>query len=131
MGFIRRLQADPELMSRLRHPNILTVDDFWREADGAYLVTRVFTGSTLEAALAAGALPAGASATVDADVRSALAAARGRGFVHADVGPGSILVEDGHGLLHGFGFVPAGPRPARHRGGRRVGQPVQGSPRVR
>jgi DNA-binding SARP family transcriptional activator/ABC-type glycerol-3-phosphate transport system substrate-binding protein len=107
VDFIRRLQAETEVMSRLRHPNILTVEDFWRDADGTYLVTRVFTGSTLDVALGTGPLPPETSAAIEADVWAAVAAARDRGFVRDDAGPASILVEGGRGLVHGFDFALA------------------------
>jgi DNA-binding SARP family transcriptional activator/ABC-type glycerol-3-phosphate transport system substrate-binding protein/serine/threonine protein kinase len=105
-AFIRRLQIDPEFMANLVHPNILTVEDFWREPDGAYLVTRVFNGDTLAAASQQGVLAPEAASRVAADVDAALSAARDRGFVHVGVDPASILVENGHGFLHGFGFIP-------------------------
>jgi DNA-binding SARP family transcriptional activator/ABC-type glycerol-3-phosphate transport system substrate-binding protein len=105
-GFIRRMQIDSEVMANLTHPHILTVEDFWREPDGAFLVTRLFSGDTLAARLETGALTADARARVDADVDAALSAARDRGFVPVAVDPASILVEDGHGFLHGFSFVP-------------------------
>ena len=106
VAFIRRMQIDPEVMANLTHPNILTVEDFWRDPDGAYVVTRVFGGGTLAAAVSAGSLSSDAATSVAADVDAALAAARDRGFVHGPVDPASVLVEDGHGFVHGFGFVP-------------------------
>ena len=105
-AFIRRLQIDPEFMASLIHPSILTVEDFWREPDGAYLVTRVFNGDTLAEETERGVLAADGATRVAADVDAALSAARDRGFVHVGVDPNSILVEDGRGILHGFGFVP-------------------------
>ena len=106
VAFIRRLQIDPEIMASLVHPSILTVEDFWREPDGAYLVTRVFNGDTLAEETERGVLAADGATRVAADVDAALSAARDRGFVHVGVDPSSILVEDGRGILHGFGFVP-------------------------
>ena len=106
VAFIRRMQIDPEVMANLTHPNILTVEDFWRDPDGAYVVTRVFGGGTLASAVGAGSLSSDAAKSVAADVDAALAAARDRGFVHGPVDPASVLVEDGHGFVHGFGFVP-------------------------
>ncbi len=75
VAFIRRIQIDPEVMANLTHPNILTVEDFWRDPDGAYVVTRVFGGGTLAAAVSTGSLSSDATTSVAADVDDALAAA--------------------------------------------------------
>jgi DNA-binding SARP family transcriptional activator len=53
-SFIRRFQAGAEMVARLEHPNLVPLYDFWREPDGAYLVTRLFHGGTLEEAMRSG-----------------------------------------------------------------------------
>jgi DNA-binding SARP family transcriptional activator/ABC-type glycerol-3-phosphate transport system substrate-binding protein len=104
--FIRRFQSEAEMVAGLEHPHVVPLYDFWREPDGAYLVTRLFREGTLEEARRAGPLAADAAATIVADVASALAPAHRRGVVHGRIGPATIFVEDGRGFLGGFG-VPS------------------------
>jgi DNA-binding SARP family transcriptional activator len=107
-SFIRRFQADAEMAARLEHPNIVPLYDFWREPDGAFLVTRLFHGGTLEDSLRAGPLTGEAAATIVVDVASALTVAHRCGVVHGRVEPGVIQIdESGRGYLGGFGGAPS------------------------
>ena len=45
--FIRRFEAEAQLIARLEHPFIVPLYDFWRDPDGAYLVMRYFRGGSL------------------------------------------------------------------------------------
>ena len=38
--FIRRFEANAQLVAQLEHPHIVPLYDYWREPDAAYLVTR-------------------------------------------------------------------------------------------
>ena len=44
--FIRRFDAEAQLVARLEHPHIVPLYDYWREPGGAYLVFRLLTGGT-------------------------------------------------------------------------------------
>ena len=58
--FVRRFEAEAQLVARLEHPHIAPLYDFWREPGGAYLVFRLLTGGTArEAVIAGGAMVAG------------------------------------------------------------------------
>ena len=48
--FIRRFEAEAQLVARLEHPYIVPLYDYWREPDGAYLVMRLMKGGSLEEA---------------------------------------------------------------------------------
>src|SRR5579859_3209693 len=54
--FIRRFDIEAQLIARLEHPHIVPLYDYWREADGAYLVMRSLT-SSLRKSLSHGAWP--------------------------------------------------------------------------
>ena len=45
--FIRRFEAEAQLVARLEHPYIVPLYDYWREPDGAYLVMRWLRGGSL------------------------------------------------------------------------------------
>ena len=144
------MQIDPEVMANLTHPNILTVEDFWRDPDGAYVVTRVFGGGTLAAAVSTGSLSSDAATSVAADVDAALAAARRSRLRPRPGGPGvrprggrarlrarlrlraGVAAGDGRPARARRGAVKLGHAAARCRGGvRRHVEPVQGVGSVR
>ena len=52
--FIRRFNAEAQLIARLEHPYIVPLYDYWREPDGAYLVLRLVSGGCLKGALETG-----------------------------------------------------------------------------
>ena len=54
--FIRRFEAEAQVIARLEHPNIVPLYDYWRESDGAFLVMRFMRGGSLEGLLQEGPL---------------------------------------------------------------------------
>ena len=56
--FIRRFEAEAQLVARLEHPHIVPLYDYWREPGGAYLVMRCLRGGSLAEALDDGAVRA-------------------------------------------------------------------------
>jgi serine/threonine protein kinase/ABC-type glycerol-3-phosphate transport system substrate-binding protein len=101
--FIRRFEAQGELVARLEHPHIVPVYDYWREPGAAYLVTRLFGRGSLDDALQAAALEPQRAGQLVRDVASALSMAHSRGVVHGAVMPSSILIDDeGRGYIGAF-----------------------------
>jgi DNA-binding SARP family transcriptional activator len=60
--FIRRFEAEAQLVARLEHPRIVPIHDYWREPGAAYLVMRYLRGGSLRDQLARGPLPNDAAA---------------------------------------------------------------------
>src|SRR5260370_40504087 len=56
--FIRRFQAEAQVIARLEHSHIVPLYDYWREPDRAYLVMRWLRGGSLRNLLGRGPLPA-------------------------------------------------------------------------
>jgi transcriptional regulator with XRE-family HTH domain len=54
--FIRRFEAEAQLIARLEHPHIVPLYDYWREPGGAYLVMRLLRGGSLHQQLQRGPL---------------------------------------------------------------------------
>ncbi|MCC7445912.1 MAG: protein kinase [Anaerolineae bacterium] len=122
--FIRRFEAEAQLVARLEHIHIVPLYDYWREPGGAYLVMRWLHGGSLRGVLQRGPLtPEQTSHFLD-QIASALAAAHRKGVVHRDLKPDNVLLdEDGNTYLADFGI-------AKNLGGEDVeaGNMVVGSP---
>ena len=56
-AFIRRFEAEAQLVAGLEHPHIVPLYDYWREPGAAYLVMRLVDAGSLADVLAGGALP--------------------------------------------------------------------------
>ena len=55
-AFIRRFEAEAQLVAQLEHPHIVPLYDYWRDPEGAYLVMRWLRGGSLRQALERGPL---------------------------------------------------------------------------
>jgi WD40 repeat protein/serine/threonine protein kinase len=104
--FIRRFEAEAQLVARLEHPHVVPLYDFWRDPDGAYLVMRYLRGGSLRERLAQGPLGRKEAARLLDQVASALLAAHRQGVVHRDVKPANILFdEEDNAYLSDFGIA--------------------------
>jgi DNA-binding SARP family transcriptional activator len=108
-AFIRRFEGEAQVVSQLEHPRIVSLYDYWREPDAAYLVTRRYEHGNLSDALQAGALATDMAVRVVEQVGGALAAAHRRGIAHGNVSPQSILLDSDHNAhLTGFSMPGSG-----------------------
>jgi WD40 repeat protein/DNA-binding SARP family transcriptional activator len=104
--FIRRFEAEAQLVARLEHPHVVPLYDFWRGPDGAYLVMRYLRGGSLRERLAQGPLPPQEAARMLEQVALALVAAHRQGVVHRDVKPANIMFdEEDNAYLSDFGIA--------------------------
>ena len=106
-----RLRREAEAAARLSHPNIVTLFDVGRCAEGTYLVLELLRGKTLDERLEGGALPVREALRIGIEVARGVAHAHGLGVVHRDLKPANVfLCGDGQvkildfGLAHAFGW---------------------------
>jgi WD40 repeat protein/serine/threonine protein kinase/energy-coupling factor transporter ATP-binding protein EcfA2 len=104
--FIRRFEAEAQIIARLEHPHITPLYDYWRDPEGAYLVMRLLRGGNLRNAI--NSRPFGPEAAADMldQVASALALAHRNHVIHRDIKPTNILMdEDENVYLADFGIA--------------------------
>ena len=106
-SFVRRFEAEAQLVARLEHPHIVPLYDFWRQPGGAFLVFRLMRGGSADALIARnGPLPIASVNSVVHDIGGALTAAHSENVVHRDVKPANILFDDaGSAYLADFGIA--------------------------
>jgi WD40 repeat protein/DNA-binding SARP family transcriptional activator len=104
--FIRRFEAEAQLVARLEHPHVVPLYDYWREPGGAFLVMRYLRGGNLAEALDEGPLEADRAARLLDHICGALDSAHRQGVVHREVKPSNILLdEEGNAYLADFGIA--------------------------
>jgi serine/threonine protein kinase/DNA-binding XRE family transcriptional regulator len=104
--FIRRFEAEAQLVARLEHPHIVPLYDYWRDPSGAYLVMRFVRGGSLQAALRRGPWALDQVARLLEQIGGALHFAHRHAVVHRDIKPANILLdEDGNAYLADFGIA--------------------------
>ena len=108
----RRFQREAKTLGQIKHPNVVSVDNFGATATGLlYMVMEFVDGPTLAQALKAqGPFAPGRAADIVRQVATGLQAAHRKGFVHRDLKPGNIMIrsDDDEGdviKLLDFGLV--------------------------
>jgi eukaryotic-like serine/threonine-protein kinase len=105
---LARFRREAEVLASLNHPNIAAIYGF-EDASGVHaLVLELVEGRTLEAFLAARALPLDEALKIARQIADALEAAHERGIVHRDLKPANIKVrDDGTVKVLDFGLAKA------------------------
>lgn len=104
--FVRRFEAEAQLVAHLEHIHIVPLYDYWRDHTGAYLVMRWLRGGSLRSALEKGHWPLNDSPRLVDQIASALQTAHRNGVIHRDLKPDNILLdEDKNAYLADFGIA--------------------------
>jgi serine/threonine-protein kinase len=104
---IARFQREAYAAAMLHHPHVVRVYDFFEDDGRYYLVMEHVDGVNLKQHLRrSGPLPASEAFAIAEQVCSALHAAHQQGFIHRDIKPQNILLEQGRfAKLTDFGIV--------------------------
>ena len=89
-----RFEREARAAARLAHPGIVTLYEASVDDDGAYLVSELVRGSTLDDLLAAGLLSDHDIVSIGIALCDALEHAHAQGIVHRDVKPSNVLVPE-------------------------------------
>ncbi len=134
---LARFRRELTAMSRLSHPNLMSIIDFG-EADGVpYLVMEYHAGSSLREALKWGALEPRRAVYIAYQILAGLGSAHASGVLHRDLKPGNVLLVGGPGedlvKILDFGIAKlldtgAGPTEVSVMAGRVLGTPQYMAP---
>jgi serine/threonine-protein kinase len=104
--FEARFLQEARAAGGVAHPSIVTIYDFGREGDTAFMAMEVLEGRELRDLIRDGGIPPSEAVEIAARVAEALAFAHARGVVHRDVKPGNIMVlADGRVKIMDFGIA--------------------------
>ncbi|MCL4298629.1 MAG: protein kinase [Anaerolineae bacterium] len=104
--FIRRFEAEAQLVARLEHPHIVPLYDYWREPGVAYLVMRLLRGGSLATQLKNGPLAPETMLPLLEQICAGLHAAHQAGVIHRDIKPANILLDQANNAyLADFGIA--------------------------
>jgi serine/threonine protein kinase len=104
--FVQRFETEAQLVARLEHIHIVPLYDYWRDADGAFLVMRWLRGGSLRDRLKHGPLEPDFVARILTQIADALAFAHSRSVIHRDLKPDNILLDEAeNAFLTDFGIA--------------------------
>ena len=97
-SFRQRFEVEARAMSRLGHPNCVSVIDFG-VADVPFLVMDFVAGRSLRAVIAGERLAAARALGLVRQILAGVAHAHAQGIIHRDLKPDNIIVSDAAGLV--------------------------------
>ncbi len=125
----KRFVREAEVISRLRHPNVITVHDVGSVGEQYYYTMDFIEGKTLDVLVKEG-LPTRRALEIIRDVSDAMAHAHAKGVIHRDLKPRNIIVDErGVPMVMDFGLAKSFDRGTKlTRSGATLGTPAYMSP---
>jgi eukaryotic-like serine/threonine-protein kinase len=103
---LARFEREAMSVAKLSHPNILSIFEFARDADTAFVVMELVDGETLRARLEQGPVPPRRAVAYALQIARGIAAAHARGIVHRDLKPENVMItRDDHVKILDFGLA--------------------------
>jgi eukaryotic-like serine/threonine-protein kinase len=96
-AFLTRFETEARAMSRLLHPNCVSVIDFGVEGS-PFLVMDFVTGRTVRELMQGGRLPIARALRIVQQLLAGLSHAHAQGIVHRDLKPENLILSDEEGL---------------------------------
>jgi len=87
-----RFSREALAVSRIDHPNVITLFEVLREADAHYIVMQYIDGESLRERSAKGPMPVGEALRIACEVAAGLCAAHKIGVVHRDLKPENVML---------------------------------------
>jgi len=96
----KRFQQDGQIVSQLRHKNIVELYDSFEDGSGMYLVMEFIDGMQLDDYIAKkrGIIPHDEAVQIMVQVLDGLDYAHSRGIIHRDIKPENILIDEDHNV---------------------------------
>jgi len=116
--FLARFERETRVMSKLAHPNCVSVVDFGVWQGNPYLVMEFVSGRTLRKIIDGGALPPLRALAIARQMVSGLAHAHAQGITHRDVKPANIMISEEIGTGEHVRILDFGLARLRGAGGR-------------
>ena len=111
--FVKRFEAEAQFVAQLEHPHIVSLYDYWRDPDGAYVVMRYLRGGSLQHSLRRGPWNETEALRLLEQIGGALSYSHRQGVVHRDLKPANVLLDpDGNAYLSDFGIATRQADPA-------------------
>jgi len=92
--FLSRFERETRVMSKLAHPNCVSVVDFGVFEGSPYLVMDYVAGTTLRSLIDLGPLAPARALAITRQISAGLAHAHTQGVVHRDVKPANIMISE-------------------------------------
>jgi len=93
--FVERFKREVDVLSRLSHPNVVTVFERGETLGRLYVIMEYVQGTSLREVIQKGPLPAAEALLIVRGVLAALEHAHDRGIIHRDIKPENVLVAPG------------------------------------
>ncbi|MFZ4815279.1 MAG: protein kinase domain-containing protein, partial [Phototrophicaceae bacterium] len=104
--FVRKFEAEVQIVARLEHFHIIPLYDYWREPDGAYFVMRLLRGGSVRDLVANAPISIERTLQIVDQVAAALMAAHRNKVIHRDLKPDNIMLdEESNAYLTDFGIA--------------------------